>query len=193
MWSALAIVFAESVSDFGVADTLANDAHFPVATYSLYNAVQAFPIQFSVAAAVGWVLLGLVALALLAQGWALRSRSYRVLGGRTRPARRLHLSGFAKLGAVTGMLAVLVIGIGVPAFGAVSASLINGLGSLHHQSRVDARQLQSGAQQPGSARSAHLLGAARPHHRDRHHRAGGGGGARPVAPRELTSARGCST
>jgi iron(III) transport system permease protein len=35
-----------------------------------------------------------------------------------------------KLGALTGMIAVLVIGIGVPAFGAVSASLINGLGSL---------------------------------------------------------------
>ena len=130
VWSALAIVFAESVSDFGVADTLANDAHFPVATYSLFNAVQAFPIQFSVAAAVGWVLLGLVALALLTQGWALRSRSYRVFGGRSRPARRLHLRGLGRVGALAGLTAVLVIGIGVPAFGAVSASLINGLGSL---------------------------------------------------------------
>ena len=41
VWSALAIVFAESVSDFGVAATLANDAHFPVATFTLYNAVAA--------------------------------------------------------------------------------------------------------------------------------------------------------
>ena len=130
VWSALAIVFAESVSDFGVADTLANDAHFPVATYSLFNAVQAFPIQYSVAAAVGWVLLGLIALALLTQGWALRSRSYRVFGGRSRPARRVHVRGFARLGAVVGMAAVLLVGIGVPSFGAVSASLINGLGSL---------------------------------------------------------------
>jgi len=130
MWSALAIVFAESVSDFGVADTLANDAHFPVATYTLYNAVQGFPIQFPVAAAVGWVLMGLVVLALIAQGRALRSRSYRVLGGRTRPARRLHLSRRATAGALSGMVVVTLIGIGVPAFGAVSASLINGLGSL---------------------------------------------------------------
>jgi iron(III) transport system permease protein len=130
MWSALAIVFAESVSDFGVADTLANDAHFPVATYTLYNAVQGFPIQFSVAAAVSWVLMGLVVLALIAQGRALRSRSYRVLGGRTRPARRLHLSRRATIGALSGMAFVTLVGIGVPAFGAVSASLINGLGSL---------------------------------------------------------------
>ena len=100
MWSALAIVFAESVSDFGVAATLANDAHFPVATYTLYNAVQAFPIEFPIAAAVGWILMGFVVLALIAQNRALRTRSYRVLGGRSRPARRLRLSPAAKLSGV---------------------------------------------------------------------------------------------
>ncbi len=46
VWSAFAIVFAESVSDFGVAATLANDAHFPVATFTLYNAIDSFPVQF---------------------------------------------------------------------------------------------------------------------------------------------------
>ena len=39
-WSAFAIVFAESVGDFGVASTLANDSHFTVATFTLYNAMQ---------------------------------------------------------------------------------------------------------------------------------------------------------
>jgi iron(III) transport system permease protein len=130
IWSALAIVFAESVSDFGVAATLANDAHFPVATYTLYNAVQAFPIQFSVAASVGWILMGFVVLALFAQSRALRTRSYRVLSGRSRPARRLRLSHSAKVAGLAALVAVTIVGIGVPAFGAVSASLINGLGSL---------------------------------------------------------------
>lgn len=130
VWSALAIVFAESVSDFGVAATLANDAHFPVATYTLFNAVEAFPVDFSVAAAVGWVLLGLVALALIAQDRALRSRSYRVLSGRSRPARRIHMDGATRVGALAGVTAVTLIGIGVPTLGAISASLIDGLGSL---------------------------------------------------------------
>ncbi|ADP83175.1 ABC transporter permease [Pseudofrankia inefficax] len=130
VWSALAIVFAESVSDFGVAATLANDAHFPVATYTLYNAVDAFPVRFAVAAAVGWVLLGLAGIALAAQSLALRGRSYQVLGGRSRPARRHVLSPPAKAGAVAFLAAVVIVGLGVPAFGAVSASLINGLGSL---------------------------------------------------------------
>ncbi|HET9128494.1 MAG TPA: hypothetical protein VFN73_10465, partial [Propionibacteriaceae bacterium] len=55
LWSAFAIVFAESVSDFGVADTLAHDAHFPVLTYTLFTAIDAFPVDFPVAAAIGWV------------------------------------------------------------------------------------------------------------------------------------------
>jgi iron(III) transport system permease protein len=129
-WSALAIVFAESVSDFGVAATLANDSHFPVATYTLYNAVEAFPVQFTVAAAVGWVLLALAGLALAAQSMALRGRSYQVLGGRTRPARRHELAWPAKVGSLAGLGLLLLVGLGVPSFGAMSASLINGLGSL---------------------------------------------------------------
>ncbi|MGH3415145.1 MAG: ABC transporter permease [Actinocrinis sp.] len=130
MCSALAIVFAESVSDFGVAATLANDAHFPVATFVLYNAVDNFPVQFPVAAAVGWLLMGMAVLALSAQSAALRGRSYRVLGGRSRPARRLRLSKPANTVAFLGMALLLLVSLGVPAFGAVSASLIDGLGSL---------------------------------------------------------------
>ncbi len=130
VWSALAIVFAESVSDFGVAATLANDAHFPVATFTLYNAVSNFPIQFPVAAAIGWILMGLAAVALLLQGRALRGRSYRVLGGRSRPARRQHLSGPGQAVSIGAMAVLLAAGLGIPAFGAVSASLIKGLGSL---------------------------------------------------------------
>lgn len=130
IWSSLAIVFAESISDFGVASTLANDAHFPVATFELYNAIDNFPVQFPAAAAVGWLLLAMAGLALLAQNFALRGRSYRVLGGRARPARRRELSRPATAGVV-GAMSVLLLGcLGVPAFGAVSASLINGLGTL---------------------------------------------------------------
>jgi iron(III) transport system permease protein len=130
VWSALAIVFAESVSDFGVAATLANDSHFPVATFVLYNAVDNFPVQFPVAAAVGWMLMLMAGLALLAQSRALRGRSFRVLGGRSRPVRRLRLRPRSQV-AATGVLGLFVIlALGVPVFGAVTASLINGLGSL---------------------------------------------------------------
>jgi iron(III) transport system permease protein len=129
IWAALAIVFAESVSDFGVASTLANDSHFTVATFALYTAVQAFPVQFPVAAAISWVLLIFVVLALFAQNRALRGRSYRVLGGRSRRAIRRRL-GVAEKGIVVTVMSLLVVfALGVPTFGAISASLIDGLGS----------------------------------------------------------------
>ncbi len=130
LWSAFAIVFAESVSDFGVAATLANDAHFPVATYTLYAAVDSFPVDFSVAAAVGWVLMGMAGLAVLAQSRATRGRSYRVLGGRHRPARRAHLAPVSRALTWVGLLTLVAVAVGVPTVGAVMASLINGLGSL---------------------------------------------------------------
>ena len=57
IWSALAIVFAESVSDFGVASTLAFNAHFPLATYTLFAAINKFPANFPVASAIGWLLV----------------------------------------------------------------------------------------------------------------------------------------
>jgi len=48
IFSALAIVFAEAISDFGVASTLSNVAHFSVATYQLYQGINSIPVQFPV-------------------------------------------------------------------------------------------------------------------------------------------------
>lgn len=129
-WSAFAIVFAESISDFGVAATLANDAHFPVATFTLYQAIDTYPVRFDVAAAVGWVLLAMAGVALLAQGRALRGRGYQVLSGRSRRQRRHRLRPAARVGLAGALTALVVVALGVPVLGAVSASLIGGLGSL---------------------------------------------------------------
>ncbi len=129
-WSAFAIVFAESVSDFGVADTLAHDAHFPVLTYTLFTAIDAFPVDFPVAAAIGWVLLGLAGLAILAQNLAMRGRAYQVLGGRTRQVRRRHLGVVPRLSALAGATVVGIVGVGIPLLGALAASLFVGMGTL---------------------------------------------------------------
>jgi iron(III) transport system permease protein len=130
LWTALAIVFAESISDFGVAATLAYTAHFPLATFSLYNAVDNEPIQFSLAAAIGCTLVGLAAIALLAQRRAMRGRSYQVLTGSSRPYSRHKMNRPVHAAVATGVVAFFVVAIGVPVFGAVSASLLKSLGTL---------------------------------------------------------------
>ncbi|UKA57231.1 ABC transporter permease [Arthrobacter sp. FW306-2-2C-D06B] len=136
MASALAIVFAEAISDFGVATTLGRAGGFTVATYGIYDAIQAFPVQFQAASAVSWVLLLLIVIALVLQSAALRGRSYRVLGGRTRPAARKRLGPAGKALGGTFLTALWVPVLGVPALGALSASLVTNLGSMseHHLS-----------------------------------------------------------
>ena len=90
--SALAIGFAESISDFGVAATLAYNSNFTLATYALYAAIGNFPPSFPLAAAMGWLLVAAVAIPLALQARALRGRSYQILSGRTRQAVRRRLS-----------------------------------------------------------------------------------------------------
>ncbi len=129
IWTSLAIVFAESISDFGVASTLAFDAHFPVSTFALFNAVDNEPISFPLAAAIGCTLVALAGIALLAQRRALRGRSYQVLSGRTRPYVRHRLGRGGQLLAGGGAALFFAIALGVPVFGAISASLIKNLGT----------------------------------------------------------------
>ncbi|HET8979043.1 MAG TPA: ABC transporter permease subunit [Solirubrobacteraceae bacterium] len=129
IWTSFAIVFAESISDFGVAATLAYDAHFPVSTFALFNAVDNEPISFPLAAAIGCTLVALAGLALLAQRRALRGRSYQVLSGRTRPYTRHRFGRAGQLVAGAGVGGFFLVALGVPVFGAISASLIKNLGT----------------------------------------------------------------
>src|SRR5579875_706521 len=57
IWSALAIGFAEAISDFGVAFTLAYNSGFTLATYQLYADIADFPADFPGASALGLLLV----------------------------------------------------------------------------------------------------------------------------------------
>jgi iron(III) transport system permease protein len=129
IWSALAIGFAESVSDFGVAATLAYKSHFTLATYQLYQAIDNFPPSFPTAAAMAWLLVASVALPLVLQARALRGRSYAVLSGRTRQVVRRELTRRGRALAVAAVLLFFVVALGVPGFGAVSGSLLGDFGA----------------------------------------------------------------
>jgi iron(III) transport system permease protein len=146
IWSALAIGFAESISDFGVASTLAYNSNFSLATYQLYAAIGNFPPSFPLAAGMAWLLVAAVAIPLALQARALRGRSYAVLSGRTRQAvrRRLSAGGAALSAGLTGLFFVIMLGI--PAFGAVSGSLLGDYGSSFTLTLVNYRALFA---QPG--------------------------------------------
>jgi iron(III) transport system permease protein len=124
IWSAMAIGFAESISDFGVAATLAYNSNFSLATYQLYAAIGNFPPSFPLAAGMGWLLVAAVAIPLSLQARALRGRSYAILSGRTRQAVRRQLSRRSLIGTCAGVGLFFVVALGIPGFGAVSGSLL---------------------------------------------------------------------
>lgn len=124
LWAAFALVFAESISDFGVASTLAVDAQFPIATYTIYQETQTIPISYTSASAFSWSLLLLVAGAVLLQRLSLRRRSFAVLSGRSRPVRRKPLSPAAAAGIPALFAGFFVLAIGIPVIGIVATSLL---------------------------------------------------------------------
>ena len=124
IWSALAIGFAEAISDFGVAATLAYSSNFPLATYQLYNAINGFPPNFPLASATGCLLVAAVAIPLGLQARALRGRSYALLSGRNRPAVRRQLTRWGGVAVGAAVALFYVVALGVPGFGAISGSLL---------------------------------------------------------------------
>jgi iron(III) transport system permease protein len=141
IWSALAIGFAESVSDFGIAATLAYNSNFSLATYQLYASIGNFPPSFPLAAGMGWLLVAAVAIPLALQARALRGRSYAVLSGRTRQAVRRQLTRKGTIAAVGGVALFYLVTLGIPGFGAVSASLLGDLGGSFTLTLVNYREL----------------------------------------------------
>jgi len=141
IWSALAIGFAESISDFGVAATLAASSNFSLATYQLYADIGNFPPEFPLAAGMSWLLVAAVAVPLALQARALRGRSYAVLSARTRQVVRRHLTRAGMVTATAGVTLFYVLALGVPGFGAVSGSLLADYGGSFRPTLVNYRAL----------------------------------------------------
>ncbi len=129
LMSGFAIVFAESMSDFGVAYSLAANAHFPIATYSLFSAIDSIPLNFQDAAAIGWLLVGSAMVPILVQRRLMRKKSYAVVSGKRRTVRVLAIRGRMRFFMYLFMSVTFSLAVLVPMLGIVSASLIGGLGT----------------------------------------------------------------
>jgi iron(III) transport system permease protein len=123
------LVFAETVSDFGVASTLAADAHFPVITYVIFTFTAAIPIDFPAAAAVSWSLIAVFAVVLLVQRRITAGRDYSAGPAPARPERGLRgQRGLGRRGwaAAVGAAVFFVITLIGPALGIVASSVLGG-------------------------------------------------------------------
>jgi len=110
------IAFAESLSDFGTAATIAQSANVTLVTYQIYSAINTSPVNFALAAALSLLLFIAIVLALLVQTGVQRRRSFQVISGRNRPARNVSLGNWkwpAFIFCVLVFLMALVIPLGM--------------------------------------------------------------------------------
>lgn len=123
----LLLVFAEVISDFGIAATIGQQAGFPLMTLEIYNYVSSFPINFPLAAAMSTFLVLSMGAALGVQGLLLRKRSFQVISGRG------HVPSHIKLGrwrwpALVGTVVVFAAALGAPFTASITISLMQNIG-----------------------------------------------------------------
>jgi len=124
------IIFAEAISDYGTAATIAQQAGFNLVTYELYIAINNTPVDFALSAALALILIVAIAAALLLQARLLRARSYQVVTGRTRPAKTLALGSW-RLPLLLLVALFFVFTLALPLIATVGSSfmsnILNGL------------------------------------------------------------------
>lgn len=101
-------IFAEVVSDFGMASTIARTSNFGLLTYSIYTATENFPVDFALAGSQALVLLAILSAVTLLDRLLRQQRSLRLITGRSRPARIYQLGPWRWLVTLTALLVALL-------------------------------------------------------------------------------------
>ena len=118
-----AIAYAESLRNFAVVATLGASSGFTMGTYAIYQAVNGMPLNFPLAAATSWLLLGLVAPALILQHRVgQRASQSQTLGGKHRPAARVRLGRGQQLVQGAVLIALGAFALGLPTLAALGVA-----------------------------------------------------------------------
>lgn len=125
--SGAAIVFADVLSDFGVAITVAESHQFPLLTYGIYSSLYDVPTDFAGAGALSLLLSLAVAAALLVQFLVLRRLRYATITGAYRPAAPAAL-GRWRLPVTAAVALFFLLALGVPGGSILLESFLKTLG-----------------------------------------------------------------
>jgi iron(III) transport system permease protein len=106
-------IFAQVLSDFGLASTIARMSNFGVLTYEIYAATSSYPIDFPLAGTQSLVLLLLVTIAVLIDRLLRRKDELKLISGRSRPSRDYDL-GYWRYGVTALALLVAFLALFLP-------------------------------------------------------------------------------
>lgn len=109
----LIAIFAEVLSDFGMASTIARVANFGVLTYGTYAATSDYPIDFPMAGVQALILLLLVAAVVLLDRLLRRRADPRLISGRSQGGRTYDLGPW-RWPAAIGALGISALALFLP-------------------------------------------------------------------------------
>ena len=127
-------IFAQVLSDFGLASTIARMSNFGVLTYEIYAATSSYPIDFPLAGTQSLILLSLVTIAVLVDPLLRRKDDLKLISGRSRPSRDYRLGPWRWV--ITGLaflvaFIALFLPIGAVIIRALTRTLSDGM-ALHN-------------------------------------------------------------
>ena len=121
--AAFAVVFIETIQEFGVPATLGAQVHLPIVTYAIYERLATTPVDFPGAAGLSWQLVGLALLAVAAQLWFASRFAGALVHGRRREPPRPPCSPTESALAATALTAIAAAGLAAPFLAMVLAAL----------------------------------------------------------------------
>ena len=124
----LIAIFAEGLSDFGMAATIARASRFDLLTYGIYAAASDYPVDFPMAGSQALILLCLVLVVVLADRVFRRQSDPRLISGRSRPGR-LHRLGWWRWPAAGAALIVAFLALVLPLGAILVRALTRTLGA----------------------------------------------------------------
>jgi iron(III) transport system permease protein len=142
-----ALVFMDTVGDFGLPASIAAVYRFPTLPYSIYTAIYTSPIRFDMAGVLSFYLVLLITLAMLLQFYAMRRARFDFLTARAVPAVPKPAGKFGWVAAVFNV-GFLLVALGVPLGGNLLMSVLKTQGSglhpdnftLHHYASLFAER-----------------------------------------------------
>ncbi|CAM3547759.1 ABC transporter permease [Marinicrinis lubricantis] len=143
-----ALVFMDTIGDFGLPASISAVYRFPTLPYSIYTAIYTSPIRFDMAGVLSFYLVLLIAFAMLLQFYAMRRSRYDFLSARAVPSVPKSAGRFGLVLMLLNIAFLLVV-IGIPIGGNVLMSLfetqsaglsLDNLTLAHYSSLFDGRQ-----------------------------------------------------
>ncbi len=108
-----ALVFMDTVGDFGLPASIAAVYRFPTLPYSIYSALYTSPIRFDMAGVLSFYLVLLISLAMLLQFYVMRRSRFDFLSARAIPSEPKPAGRMTPLLTIGNLLFLLVV-VGIP-------------------------------------------------------------------------------